>query len=556
MNTKKLISLLLVVCMLCSMGTAVFATTDYRNGTDVTYNPADPDGIPDSGDEVDNESYIITVPAKLLPGTEGPVTLEGTWASNRVVTVTAEPSVEMVNSINANDTKTLKVTFAGISEKGDNEKSQKFVENVKVAEITNALFGTWSGHFEYQVGVESTSLSIPVQATDKNGNDLNATSTEIVGQDKTILLDKLEESGIVASGTNVDALIEVESDEFEDLAETTFDVSEIAKPGDKVVILHYNEETQEWEYIGEGIVQEDGTVTASFSSYSPVGFVVIKDDGTTEDTYPLYFSKYYELIGDIEKNPQNGAIKYASGFVFHPDGSWEQYWDYGIIIGEGTGFIQYVGNDLCVSADKADPTALFVYATLSEDKTIVTLYDGKQMRLCSDPELRYDKAYEVTMEEDGEIVNASMKFNADNTVILSVGGETNTVPFTKISNRIFLDDDAFADFMISDNGLIVFNDDVQAVYPSENAKLYLEEAYSYTVVDDGETYTMSAILHADGSMGIYSDGELIDTCTYEIQGCLFRISSGDAFVITDNGNTLSMLTMERGLDLIIRRVNG
>jgi predicted ribosomally synthesized peptide with SipW-like signal peptide len=127
-----------------------------------------------------------------------------------------------------------------------------------------------------------TGTAIPVQSTDKNGNDLNATSTEIVGAEKDDLLNKLEESGLVNSSSDVDAIIEVESDEFDNLAATTFDVSEIAQEGDKVIILHFDESKQEWEFISEEIVDANGKVTADFSSYSPVAFVVVKADGTTE----------------------------------------------------------------------------------------------------------------------------------------------------------------------------------------------------------------------------------------------------------------------------------
>ena len=55
--------------------------------------------------------------------------------------------------------------------------------------------------------------------------------------------------------------------------QATFDVSEIASEGDKVIILHYNEEANEWEYIGEDTVSENGTVTGDFTSFSPVAFV-------------------------------------------------------------------------------------------------------------------------------------------------------------------------------------------------------------------------------------------------------------------------------------------
>ena len=114
---------------------------DYSIGTQVVYNATG------------SESYTITVPAKLVPGQGGSVVLAGTWADNRVVTVTADENVTLVNSILESDTKTLKVTFDGISETGDNTQALSFTEDVSVADISNALFGTWSGKFNYNVSV-------------------------------------------------------------------------------------------------------------------------------------------------------------------------------------------------------------------------------------------------------------------------------------------------------------------------------------------------------------------------------------------------------------------
>lgn len=145
---KKIFSLLLVGVMVFSMIPAAYATTDYTNGTQVSYNAEDPDG---DGIVNSNEAYTITVPALLAPGGSGTVTLEGTWASNRIVTVTADKTVTLVNSINSANTKTLDVTFAGISEAGNNIESQTFAEDVSVEKIQDALFGTWSGVFEYNV---------------------------------------------------------------------------------------------------------------------------------------------------------------------------------------------------------------------------------------------------------------------------------------------------------------------------------------------------------------------------------------------------------------------
>ena len=152
---KKIVSLILVLVMVCSLGIAVCAAdeyVDYRTGTDVTYNPADPDGIPESGDEVDLEAYTVTVPATMLPGTEATVTATGAWATNRKLVVTADTSVVLGNDID-DTTKELDVTFDGINATGNNEVEQTFTATVAVEEIENALFGVWSGHFSYEAGI-------------------------------------------------------------------------------------------------------------------------------------------------------------------------------------------------------------------------------------------------------------------------------------------------------------------------------------------------------------------------------------------------------------------
>ena len=141
---KKIISFVLAAVLLVSAVPTALATNDYSQGTQVVY------------EATGSESYTITVPAQLAPGGNGTVTLEGTWADNRIITVTAEPTVTLTNSIKADDQKVLDVTFAGISEAGSNTGSQTFTEAVSVANIENALFGTWSGKFNYNVEVRSS----------------------------------------------------------------------------------------------------------------------------------------------------------------------------------------------------------------------------------------------------------------------------------------------------------------------------------------------------------------------------------------------------------------
>ena len=140
---KKIISFVLATLLLVSAVPTALATNDYSQGTQVVY------------EATGSESYTITVPAQLAPGGSGTVTLQGTWADNRIVTVTADQTVTLTNSIKAEDKKVLNVNFAGISEAGNNIDSQTFTEDVSVDDITNALFGTWSGKFNYNVEIEN-----------------------------------------------------------------------------------------------------------------------------------------------------------------------------------------------------------------------------------------------------------------------------------------------------------------------------------------------------------------------------------------------------------------
>ena len=135
--------------MVVSMVPTAFATTDYSNGTQVSYNAEadnDGDGQPDHA-----EAYTVTVPALLEPGASGDVVAQGTWASNRKLVVTADETVTLANSINANDTKILDIGFDGIELAGSNTTAVSATEAVSVADIEDALFGTWSGTFYYDV---------------------------------------------------------------------------------------------------------------------------------------------------------------------------------------------------------------------------------------------------------------------------------------------------------------------------------------------------------------------------------------------------------------------
>lgn len=139
---KKILSLTLAALLLVSMiPTAMAAENNWQGGTKVEYTAAT------------NEQYTVTVPATLTPGGSGDVVASGTWGSNRKLTVTADKDVTLTNSINAADQKVLDVTFAGIELTGSNTESVSDTKQVAVANITDAIFGTWSGTFNYNVAM-------------------------------------------------------------------------------------------------------------------------------------------------------------------------------------------------------------------------------------------------------------------------------------------------------------------------------------------------------------------------------------------------------------------
>lgn len=138
----KKILFIIGLIVISFLGYISFASGDYTNGTLVEYVGTG------------SESYSVNVPAKLAPGGTGTVILNGTWGSNRVINVTADKNVVLVNSLNASDKRTLEVTFDGISEVGNDFGSQRYEKSISIANMpSDVLFGTWSGKFNYNVEV-------------------------------------------------------------------------------------------------------------------------------------------------------------------------------------------------------------------------------------------------------------------------------------------------------------------------------------------------------------------------------------------------------------------
>lgn len=259
--------------------------------------------------------FVVTVPKSLtLDG----VTKLGTY------TVSVEGDIAGYEKVNVIPDESFTLESTGLNDVTagiEQDKTSWLYSEFDIAgngmiDASGITAGIWNGTFNFNINLESSS-KIKVASKDSEGNDLNATANEITGTKKETLLNSLESTGMIGSADEVDALIEVESDDFEGMADTTFNVSSIASEGDKVAILHFDETKQEWEYMGTDIVDADGNISADFSSYSPVAFVKIENGNyeKAESTAGLYDSDnrlictWKESGIDIERNYTESKYK-------------------------------------------------------------------------------------------------------------------------------------------------------------------------------------------------------------------------------------------------------
>ena len=145
---KKYLSLALALIMVLSLSATAFAAENPDAATtSVSY----------TGNGV--ESYTITVPSSMAPGDTGNVKVDGTWATNRKIVVTAPETVTLTNDIDGGQ-KTLALTFEGLDETGDNTVENHLSATISVEGIDNALFGTWSGNVEFSVSMADDILEL------------------------------------------------------------------------------------------------------------------------------------------------------------------------------------------------------------------------------------------------------------------------------------------------------------------------------------------------------------------------------------------------------------
>ena len=198
---KKIISLALAAVMLLGAVPMVNAAEvtenhDYSNGTAIT--------LVGTG----TEEYTVTVPAKMVPGDTGTVKAEGTWASGKVLHVTAPVSVTLTygaQSLTA-DIEGGCMILPGsdvdtVTGEGGVSVS-RYVYDSNNNYYTKVLFGTWEGTLNYTVNLVETSLS----KGDANGDGMlsqaDADYIEGILSGKVTLTD--EESAAVLARADMD----------------------------------------------------------------------------------------------------------------------------------------------------------------------------------------------------------------------------------------------------------------------------------------------------------------------------------------------------------------
>lgn len=124
-----------------------------------------------------DQEFSISVPAVLAPGGSGDVTLSGTWEKSKTYTLTTDSSVELTCDIDG-DTQTLSISFPGITLQGGDD-AVSATEQVRVGDITDAIFGTWTGVFEYHI--ESATCTHTGETVTQNAKEATCTEEGYTG---------------------------------------------------------------------------------------------------------------------------------------------------------------------------------------------------------------------------------------------------------------------------------------------------------------------------------------------------------------------------------------
>jgi hypothetical protein len=280
-----------------------------------------------------SSTFTVRVPKKLTGiGTSGTVSygvsVSGDIAGDKQVSVVPDTSVTLKQDEAAD-------VIATIAQDKTTWAANEFKTSAKGSiTYSNIIEGSYTGSFHFTIALqdwagssdsdseedddEENTSAIPVKVVDSEGSDLNASASYITGDDADKLLEALVESGAISSADDVDLLVDITTDDFDDITTATFDVSSIASPGDKVAILHFNTETNSWELIGIETVKENSTVSGNFSSYSPVAFVVVNDDEEfqIQDVFSTLEAGLYDANNNLLCKWSDAGINIAVDYTY------------------------------------------------------------------------------------------------------------------------------------------------------------------------------------------------------------------------------------------------
>ena len=194
-KVKKLLSMLLALTLCFSVSLTSYAE---EKTTIVTYTAP---GI---------EQYEVTVPATLEPDSTTTIEIEGTWASNRELVITAPETVTMVSNITG-DEEVLNVTISNSDKnvvvvEGDNRAEVTSSTNLSVSSMpSDILFGTYTGTITYNISIEDSLMDIrTLEPGVYNENLEKVAEWSYISDGSSVKVDKLREfdNSIVITGDN------------------------------------------------------------------------------------------------------------------------------------------------------------------------------------------------------------------------------------------------------------------------------------------------------------------------------------------------------------------
>ena len=230
---------------------------------------------------------------------------------------------------------------------------------------------------------ERTSLGVlldqelDIDINDEVNNELEAKAYKVSDNSRDELLTTLIDSKNLEIGTSVRAIVEVQSEDIEEAASIIIDVSDIAQNDDNVIVVYYDDNLKEWNYIGIASVA-NGKV--EFNNIKLIPFAVVNSDGTLgvklqTVTFNSNSTVVQESVKTVIYNQSIGELPIVSrdGYTF--DGWYTEQVngtkisDTSIITKDETFYAHWIPNQYVVKYDANGGTVNPTSITVTNDLT-------------------------------------------------------------------------------------------------------------------------------------------------------------------------------------------